>query len=227
MPFVGNVGSAIVSNKDTNVITVGAAGVAAGNTIFYRFGGQAVPTSVTDSKGNTYTLIASGAVRNASLYRCDVGTALVSGDTITASFAMMENSQSSAEEFSDIEATVDQAAQSATGASTTPSVAMASLANATDLLFGHLSLDASSGIAVTEDADSAGGDTWHTLTEVVKTGQINGAYKFTTSAVSQTYNPTLGASDDWSVNLVSYKAPTAAAVARVPRSTPYPQLLAH
>ena len=58
-------------------------------------------------------------------------------------------------------------------------------------------------------ADTDGGDSWHTLTNGnAGAGNefLRGAYKITTSATTLTYNPTLGTSRAWLLQIGSLKA---------------------
>lgn len=87
------------SGTSTNAVTalsaaVPAAGHAAGNTVFVAVGGGggtvAVPSLISDSKGNTYTIDNSLVVANSgspTLAHSKLTTPLVSGDTITVTWA--------------------------------------------------------------------------------------------------------------------------------------------
>ena len=205
--FVKNVGTGTGSNSTTATITVPASGCAAGNTIVLRITTDADRTisSIVDSGGNTYTQWVS-EVFNADdqwLYRSKLTTALVSGNTIVVTLTAKDTWRAIAEEFSGLDAT-ENAENTATGTSATPSVS-ATPTNANNLIVAHLVVG-SSGYVVTEDGDSAGGDTWHTLT---KSARDCCAYKITTSAVAQTYNPTVNTSDAWGLQLGSLTAPPA------------------
>src|SRR3989344_7818150 len=106
--FVKNIGTATkTANPNANIsATVPASGVAAGNTIIASFGASTVigTPSCTDSKGNTYTVDVTrinGTSGRVTICSAPVVTALVSGDTITASYPSFSGGPSmSATEFS-------------------------------------------------------------------------------------------------------------------------------
>jgi hypothetical protein len=210
--FVKNVGSAACGST-TNVITVPAAGVAAGNTLIVRVtvrdatpGAGAV--SVSDTRGNTYTVdqdVTNGNVRLVIL-SANVATALTSGNTITVTYPPVNPSASGivVTEFSGIAATnrVDITA-SATGSNTTPSVNATTL-TANTLVYGAIVTLNNPGVT-----EASG---W-TLDTNLSTGcggsggnSINhGAYKIVSVTGSHTYNPTLSTGNAWVDEIVAYK----------------------
>ena len=210
--FVKNVGTAACGNT-SNVITVPAGGVAAGNTLVVRVtlraGSPGTGTvSVADSKGNTYTVdkdITNANIRLVIL-SANVATALVSGDTITASHPPVNPSATGlvATEFSGIVATnrVDVSA-SATGSSLTPSVSVTTT-NAKDLVYGAIVVlnqptvtEASGWTLDTNLSTGCGGSGGNSIN--------HGAYKITSAAGGQTYNPTLSGANAWVDEIVAYK----------------------
>jgi hypothetical protein len=205
--LVKNVGSTASSNSLTVVVTVPAAGVAAGNILMVRLGrsaaGDAAPT-VTDTQGNTYTnAVSNTGTVSGYTFRCLVGTSLVSGNTITATYSGMANRISVVDEFSGVD-NAEEDDNNGGGTSTTPSSGAISQSSAVCLVFGHVAVAGGTADTYTQDADSAGGDTWHTLTRAQSNNVVtsNGAYKITTSAVSQTYNPTI-TNKGWSAGIVA------------------------
>ncbi len=209
--FVKNVGSHGV-NATTRSITVPAGGCAAGNVIVIRSthtGTTTTVSSVTDSRGNTYSEIgasvASGTSFASEMWAATLTTALQAGDTITVTYSAKVNGPAIADEFSGVTLTEDFADISASGTSTTPSSGAQTPTQAAVLLIGQVAFAASSD-TTTEDSDSAGGDTWHSLTFLTSgTRGDHGAYKITTSAVSQTYNPTLSGSVAWMARLLGLR----------------------
>ncbi len=210
--FVKNVGS-VACGTTTNVITVPAGGVAAGNTLISRVTMRAgtVGTgtiSIVDSKGNSYTVdknAVNGNVRMVVL-SANVTTALVAGDTITVTYPSVNPSATGfvVTEFSGIPATnrVDVTA-SATGTSTTPSVSATTI-NSTALVYGALVVlnnptvtEASGWTLDTNLSTSCGGAQGNSIN--------HGAYKIVSVAGSYTYNPTLGGSLAWVDEIVAYK----------------------
>lgn len=209
--FVKTVGTASCGSA-TNVITVPAGGVAAGNTLVVRVtmraGTMTGAISVSDSKGNTYT--ADKDITNANVrlvvLSANVATALVSGDTITASYPPVNPSATGlvATEFSGIVATnrVDVSA-SATGSSMTPSVS-ATTTNAKDLVYGAMVVlnqptvtEASGWTLDTNLSTGCGGAGGNSVN--------HGAYKIVSATGSHTYNPTLSIGNAWVDEIVAYK----------------------
>ena len=217
--FVKHVGSGTSSMSTTTAVTVPAAGVASGTMCSLRIELNVRGTvTVADTQGNTWTERKQqdyGSVSRLHVFDCAVGTTLASGNTITATHSKGDG-QSAVDQWSGVGAFVIDA--SATGTSTTPSSG-AITTGADSLVLGVV---ANAGTTYTEDADSDGGDTWHTLTAMAD--EVYAAYKIPTSGVSQTYNITLDASHAWAAVIAEWAATTDP---RVPRRTPYPQLLAH
>ena len=208
--FVKNVASNTASNSTTVAVTVPAAGCAAGNVLavrLYNWSSSVTVSSVADTQGNTYAeWVAKISGSDATfLWKSKLTTALVSGNTITATFSAMANCGISVEEFSGLDNTED-GENKATGTSTTPSVALTP--TVVGVLVGNLGIQNSVLPSYTEDADTDNGDSWHSMTAVTigTSTQIKGAYKIPTSAALNTYNPTLGSSSEWYAQLGSLKA---------------------
>lgn len=210
--FVKNVGTASCGSTN-NVITVPAAGVAAGNTLVVRVTLRAgtVTTgtvSVTDTKGNVYTVdkdISNGNIRLVVL-SAYIGTALTSGNTITATYPSVNPSASGfvVTEFSGIPATgrVDVTA-STTGSSTTPSV-NATTTNSTALVYGAIVTlnnptvtEASGWTLDTNLSTGCGGSQGNSIN--------HGAYKIVSTTGTFTYNPILSTGNAWVDEIVAYK----------------------
>ena len=224
--FVKSIGSNISSSSSitTLSVTVPAAGVAVGNCVIVWFNGFNWATgqnaTASDSKSNTYTrdyVLNSTAAGLNVMSSAIVTTALVSGDTITCTFtAANQDYIIQALEFSGILNTnrFFQGATGTAGTSTTPSITITPGASppSKTLLLGGMNTIAASTVTITEDADSTGGDTWHSI------GRINTAqdtkkmstwmaYKIPTAGntgTAQTYNPTLGTSSGWIEQLAIY-----------------------
>lgn len=218
--FVKNVGSGTFSMSTSSVITVPAAGVAAGNLLVVRVRENIQGTvTVEDTGGNTYTerRVQSWLSRRTHVFESAVATALVSGNTITATFAKADG-ETAVDEWSGV-GTFDTTT-GASGTSATPSSGAITPAGV-GLIVGTLG----AGENHTEDTDSDGGDTWHGLTAPGDGYQNDAAYKITTSAVSQSYDPTIAASAGWGCAILAWNE--AVTDTRVPYSTSMPQLLAH
>lgn len=224
--FVKTIGSAVSSSTSitTLSLTVPAGGVAVGNCVIVWFNGwnwsSGQNATASDSKSNTYArdyVLNSTAAGLNVMSSAIVTTGLVSGDTITCTFtAGNQDYIIQAHEFSGITSGTRffQGATGTTGTSTTPSITITPAANPPQktLLIGGMNTVAASTVTITEDADSTGGDTWHSLPRVNTAQDTNRmsswmAYKIPTAGntgVAQTYNPTLSASNGWIEQLAIY-----------------------
>lgn len=208
--FVKNIGTDTANMETTLVITVPAAGVALGNFIVVRGSldaGGAV-SSIVDTGGNTYTERStftwpSGSNNVCHIWTAPVTVALTSGNTITITFAK-DSGAAAADEWSGV-GTYDGTASDATGTSTTPSSNAFTPAGA-GLVIGGLFYAAVANQISAEDSDTNGGGSWSGLTFVGGAGNqgCHGAYKITTSAASQTYDPTLSISIGWGADIVAF-----------------------
>lgn len=213
--FVKNVGTAASVSGATEIVTVPASGVAAGNVVVVRCmsGGATSVTSIVDSKSNTYTSLHNGFGNTllSAIWVGNIVTGLVSGDTITTTFssAAVENIVS-IEEFSGAIVTEDGTSADNTGSSTTPSVSQ-TVPTAGDLVIANLGLDAVPTIA-TPDSDTVNG-TWVPLTRVVQGANksCEAAYKIVTASGVQSWDVTLSATDIWINSIASIKAASVAA----------------
>jgi hypothetical protein len=204
--FVKNVGSASISMATTGTVTVPVGGVALGNLLVVRTvvdtSGQA---SYADSRSNTYTRRIdneSSTGEFAHLASSVLTTALVSGDTITVTVPK-STGLVVVDEFSGV-GTFDAIGTTGTGSSTTPSGSLSP--GVAGLLLAAVYSDTLVSVSV-EDADNAGGDTWHALTLSGSASRTTlAAYKITTSAVAQTYDPTLNVTGPWADTLLSWGA---------------------
>jgi hypothetical protein len=210
--FVKNVGSVNSSNKTTVTVTVPAAGCAVGNLLVFRIQRAATDAdpTVTDTHANTWTKLASYVTASPTnvVFYCVLAQAMVSSDTIVATFAAMSNRVGVVDEWSGVATSpVEGTPGNTHGTSTTPS-ASTTQTSAACLIYGSVHVAGPITDTYTEDADSTGGDTWHALTRVEYSGSndktSNAAYKITTSATAQTYDPTI-TSNPWAEILGAFK----------------------
>jgi hypothetical protein len=165
--YIGNVGSVSSNLLGTNLnITVGAGGVAAGNTIVVGFASRGASTYnapvVTDSAANTYNL-ATNAVTyghgRSYIYYAHVNNALVNGNNITITTSSVSNRVAVASVFSGLldANLLDKTLANPTGTSTStngnnPTVGpTATTIQANELIIGVIG---------TEEATDAGVGTW-------------------------------------------------------------------
>lgn len=208
-----------------NSVTVPAAGHAVGNLVVLGVGwpGTVTVSSVADTRTNTWTLIEPGQGGN-RVYASVLTTALVSGDTITVTFsAAPAEVVLISKEFSSVTTTEDVASAEASFASNAnPTVGPITPVSAETLVIGWISVGTTTAETFTEDADTAGGAGWTGLLVGTSGGgaasNIKGnlAHKITSSAASQTYNPTLSAARECWLCLASLQK----AAAATPKSFP-------
>lgn len=207
--FVKNGGtttSKAVGGATSISVTVPAGGHALNNTVILEWGTDAIvgtgtaPT-VTDTRGNTWTELSGGTTGPIhGALAAKLSTALIAGDTITLTW--VNGSQAAIAvrtvEFSGV-STIEDVADAGSGltTTTTPTASITPTAAAV-LILAFVRINGPVGDAYTEDADSTGGDTWHTITAVGTTGggaatnvSVKGPYKITTSAVAQTWTATI------------------------------------
>jgi hypothetical protein len=180
-------------------------------------GGRSV-TSVVDDRGNTYTALhASGTATSSAIWASVLDTALQNNDTITVTL----NGASSgalvvlAAPFTGATMTEDLASTGTGSTSNTPvtSVAAWTPPSARTLVIATIGVLGPAGDTLTEDTDTAGGDSWHQL--LTNNGSTGGSatsnnklisvYKITTSSASQIYGPTLGTSRGWGSAIVALR----------------------
>ena len=209
--FVKNIGTAMCGST-SNSITVPAGGVAAGHTLIARVDirdtSPAGAVTITDSKGNTYTLdveVTNAAIR-VLILSANVTTALVSGDTITVNYPPVSPPSTGfvVSEFSGIAATNRvEVTGSAIGGTSTPSVTVTT-ANANDLLYGF--------VGSTNQPTYTEAPGWTTDTDLQPAcggaqgnSTNHGGYRIVSSAGAYTYNPTQSAGNTWGEVVVAYK----------------------
>lgn len=196
----------------TMVLLVGADNSAASGGAPFQQG------SVTDSASNVWRFVirnarTAGSVANdgaaVGVYYCQVTTALTTSSTVTLTLSP---------------ATVNKMAllyvlttppgycahptqaNSATGASTTPSVATSVTSEANEVVLAAMVAEQSA--AITEDSDTTGGVWAYTEQLIVGSGttglEMHGNYKNTTSASTQTFNQTI-TSADWTSAIACFR----------------------
>jgi len=222
--FVKNVGSTTFSMATTASVTVPAAGVASGDLLVveYVVNSGATAPSISDTKGNTWTKRINdiGADPYLTVWESFISIALVSGNTITVSFSSTTGAFG-VEQFSGV-ATYD-AQNSGTGSGT--ALASGTISPAGVGLIVGVGAWGNTRVR-TEDTDTNGGSGWTSLTQLSpSSGRYAApAYKVTTSAATQGYDPTLNTTAGWAAVVIAYNE---TASGSVPKSSPMPQLLSH
>jgi hypothetical protein len=210
LAFVKTVGTATCGGT-SDVVTVPAGGVAAGNTLVVRVGlrdgtvSSFMPT-VSDSKGNSYQLDVdqvSTSVRVA-VFSAHVATALAAADTVTVSHPSIDSTAIAVEEYAGVVDTgrVDQTASGA-GSSANPTATVATT-NADALIVGSVVQNQPEG------ATQPGA--WTGLSSVLadcggapREMSLHRAYRIESATGSYTYDPTLSVSRQWADVIAAYK----------------------
>lgn len=225
--FGGSLGSNTNKTTGTTVTLTTGAAVPVGALVVVIWAADnltaTTPTlsSVTDTKGNTYSVIANvgsgtataNAGQVAAIAVSRITTALTNTDTISAvaSSASTVVKAVDAAYFTGANTVVRATATTATGNSTAPSVNYASGLSG-DLLLGVVG-NQNNGLP-TGDSDTTNG-TWGSIGGVASTGgnaatniSVFGQYKILTASGSQTYNVTIS-TGQWSIAAVAVQpAPT-------------------
>lgn len=168
-----------------------------------------VPSSVTDSAGNTYTLISainSSAVSETLAYALNA-TALASGSTITITFPSTRNAAAAAYSVTGIAtaSAVDQQASNTTGSSATPSVGPTSATTQADELVIGL-------FGYSNSRTFTPGSGYTALATVESTGTVRGTtgeYKIVSATGTQTPDGTFSSSTSFAGLVVTFKAAAA------------------
>jgi hypothetical protein len=213
--FIQSVGSAQSGQVSgtTLTFTVPAGGVPVGHTLIMRAASDFVSSGPTgsDTRGNTWTLVRSspgtGSTMRATLLSCQVTTALLAGDTITATWgSTLVNRAAVVDQFSGLLAPLTLDAQNgASGTSTTPD-ANVTATNPVDLVVGMVGTVNPTTDAYTQDA------AWNALTRTGTSGgtapyiSVGGAYTLATHTNVWHYKPTLGTSAVWVAIAAAFKA---------------------
>lgn len=210
-------------------ITIPAAGVAAGNTVFVFWGcndaSLAKPSSVTDTAGNTYVLdkgtaSVGGSADAQQVWRSNIATALVSGNTISVSGQSTSAGVTwwTAEEFSGVASGAPTASAENVSTSPTAPTLAATPTAAGSLVVGGLSLNGPTEDTFTQDSDTLEGS-WVSLTSAGTTGGAQTSnetgrpgFKVVSGTSAQTWNPTTGTLRSWAMVLASYPEAATAAV---------------
>ena len=205
------------ATTDTSLsVTVGAGGVAAGNTIIVSFAintTSASAVTVADTKGNNYTqdaniLNSAGSIRT-MVFSAPVTTALVSGNTITVTYPSATTKAVSIYYVSGLvsSAPADKSV-AATGNSTTPSSgSTATLSQANELCWGAIggayhattTFTVGSGYTALTSSLGDGGSSSSSAT-------IQPEYQIVSATTATSAGATLSATREWAAAIVTYKA---------------------
>lgn len=220
--FIKNGGASADNNASQTTwhVSVPAGGHAVGNTVIflaaYLTPSQTAAGAVTDSRGNTWSLVSAttGTVHHLEVFASTLTTALQGGDAITITIAGGATFNSMAintVEFSQVTTATDVAGVDAGfTSSTTPSAGPITPPDPVVLLFGAVGVEGPVTDTFTEDSDSNGGSSWTSLPVSgsnggIKDETIHTAYKITSASAAQTYNPSLGTARTGAAGIVALK----------------------
>jgi hypothetical protein len=207
--FVKVVGSASCGGA-SSVVTVPPGGVAAGNTLVLTVvvrGNSTGAVSVSDTRGNTYTLDVTSTRPNQGrtfLFSAHMATALVGGNTITVGHPNDSAEGVVVSEFSGIASSGRVNATAATnGNSAAPSAALATTGGP------RLIVGAVGSHNHETETEPSGWATLQHLAQTCGTGNDradnHSAYRIEPAAGTFTYNPTLSGSRQWYEAMVAYR----------------------
>jgi hypothetical protein len=222
--FVQDLGTASAGNTGNSVaLTVGSRGVAQGDTVVVWAGMSSktiAVSSVTDSRGNTYTVDATvnHGVTSLNSYVASgyIATALLPGDTITVTFSVFLYSARlvAGAEFRGIAPTarVDQEA-TASGSGTTPGTATTPpTSQADELVVQGIGTDTvvkgagtdTTSVCIPPTGFTALGSATASPSGVTRT--IHQAYRVINAAAPQRATATLSTAAFWTAAVVTYRA---------------------
>lgn len=201
----------------TQTVTVPTGGHAAGNTLIVAVFDQNTNVglgSMADARGNTYTRLApdtTGTANKTIIFGSVLTTALQAGDLVTFTGSAATQGGMISDEFANLTLTEDVASPTPTTASSaTPSISITPVATSV-LVFGGLGTQGPSGDVYTEDTDTTNG-VWSGAGRNGTTGgsatanrTVTGAFKITTAAGAQTWNPAI-TSRAWNQSIVALRA---------------------
>jgi len=214
--YVSRIGSVVDTAPGTSdVITVGSAGVPAGATIIVSVGfggGAGTGVTVADSKSNTYTLRVAQSDSGGGDYTfhfdsVNIGTALVSGDTITVSYGSASPTEVffAADEGSGITA-FDKGAGaggSAQGYTSYSSGSTATTTAANELLWGIVGMQ-------TAGSNPTWASGWTALAQLTNsTDLLSTAYRVVSATGAYAASGTMSATNAYMAIIGTYKGSTA------------------
>lgn len=221
--FVANRGTASNKTSGTTISLSPTGNISVGNLLIVAVAADnlsaTTPTfTFSDSKSNTWTTEVQGAVNataaagaSGAIGACYITTQITTTDTITVTLSGAVTAK--AVQLLEFSGTLDierNAAVTATGATSTPSVTSGS-ANIGDLVIGVTAYE-DNAAPNSVDADTTRGS-WSTGFGTFTTGGgaatnigVSAQYKITTTAAgTQTYNIVLGAATDWVAMAVPFQ----------------------
>lgn len=217
--FTGSSTSGATTN---NTVTTIPSAVAVGTLAFvsyasWGYGSASAPVvTIADSKGNTWTSnvdVRTSAVGAIEVWSTVLTTAWAAADTVTVTSVGDAGLNDYAMAVDVVSGYTNVGAEAGTLTSVTSTTPSATLTPSTSptsaLVYGFLTT-MTTAPAVTEDADTVGGDSWRTSSKLITASvgrlvQLAGAVKVSTpGSTVQTYNPTLGASQLWESVVVMF-----------------------
>jgi len=213
--FVQDLGTASAGNTGNSVaLTVGSRGVTKGDTVVLWAGMSSTSitiSSVTDSRGNTYTVDATvnHGVESLNSYVASgyVATALLPGDTITVTFSVSRYSARlvAGAEFSGIAPTarVDQGATASGSGTTVGTASTPATSQADELVVQGIGTNTTA-VCTPQPGFIALGSATASPSGVTRT--IHQAYRIINAAAPQRATATLSTSSFWTAAVVTYRA---------------------
>jgi formylmethanofuran dehydrogenase subunit C len=211
------IGQNATSSSATSLVITTTAAVPAGAMIFLEIANHnsaaVVPSSVTDSAGNSYTLVSaanSSSVSETLAYALNA-SALASGQTITITFPSSRNAAAAAYSVTGIAtaSAADQQATNTTGSGASPSVGpTGTTTQADELVIGLFGYGNSRTFTP--------GSGYTALATIESTGTVRGTtgeYKIVSATGAQTADGTFNSSATYAGVIVTFKGAAATGVA--------------
>jgi len=211
--FVRNVGTASCGTT-SNAVTVPAGGIPVGRTLVVqlvlRGGSYANAVSATDSRGNTYRtdldVTNVGQTLRTVVFSAYVATALLAGDTITASHGSSSSSGIGVDEVRRVPSSSHlNRSGTATGSSASPSATLSAATTVGDvLLYGAVGAVGINTVSTEAASYTLAHDVTQNCGGATNRARNHAAYRIVAATGTYTYNPTLSGSTGWASVLGAY-----------------------
>lgn len=214
---LGHVANGRTSNSATLTLTVPAAGVRVG-ALLVAVGMSRAVSSIADTGGNTWTLVQADTTQTQQAqWCCLVTTALVSGNTITITFASKGDNSGGVEAFYGVQKIVEGAAKASGSLETEMPVTLSSLPSMCELIFVSRAVDEARTVSAAS-TDIRGDDGWTALTTFgATTGELAYSwYKFALPTSAHDHSLTQSSASGWNALIAAFRtvAPLASIGAR-------------
>jgi hypothetical protein len=199
------IGTAQSTTSGNSLVCTTSLASPAGNTVVFSLAtvNSTVTATAVDSAGNSYTGVLTSRTNTFGwVFYCVNALALPLGGTITVTFSGNVTSKSMSAATASGITSVDVVGTGANGSSISPAYTASTLGQNTEICFAGTVVNSGSTIAYSEPSG------WAPIVKVANAAQARLAYSIVTNgtSVAPAYGPTLGASEAWVCNIVTFKA---------------------